>query len=326
MKTRYCTQCGGKLETRSAERGPQRICSNCGMPAYENPLPVAAAVILNERREVLLVKRRHEPQQGQWCLPTGFAETGESIGAAALRELHEETGLTGEVRRLLSVDSLASEFYGDLLFVSFEIDRRGGQERAGDDASELAYFPLDRVPRLAFAAHELALRACEELHRDEWAIQDSFTRLDEESKHELLSDALVTLITDCAAEITRRWFEQVRVNPSSPTYAVCDPALVQNNTLDLLAQFAAYLRGDQTSARIPDTNRALGRERRAQGFALHELISALTLLRKEIWAFICEQHALERLLDVYRVMELSRRTALFFDRALYYMVRGYEED
>jgi hypothetical protein len=55
------------------------------------------------------------------------------------------------------------------------------------------------------------------------------------------------------------------------------------------------------------------------------VLSALTLLRREIWMFIGERAALVDLLEVYRAMELSRRVVLFFDKALYHRARGFNE-
>lgn len=58
---------------------------------YDNPLPVASSIVVRDR-QLLLVRRRFMPKAGEWCLPMGFAEAGESIEAAALRELKEVAG------------------------------------------------------------------------------------------------------------------------------------------------------------------------------------------------------------------------------------------
>lgn len=320
---RFCATCGAPL--RPAPPGTLHpSCAWCGTVSYRNPLPVAAAVLLNERREALLVKRRHAPHKGEWCLPTGFAELGESIEAAALRELEEETGVRGRVLRLLSAASAESAFYGDLLFVSFEVERVAGREQAGDDAEEVAWFPLDRVPRLAFPAHEAAVAECLARHRDEWAIQDSFAHLDERGEA-LVSDALVRLVEGHAEEISRRWLEVVRAGATTPTYASLAPGAVQEKALAALSHFCSWLPGEDGGDEVTAFYQALGRQRREQGFELHEVLSALTLLKREIWRFIGERDALVDLLEAYRTLELSRRVGLFFDKALYHAARGYVE-
>jgi ADP-ribose pyrophosphatase YjhB (NUDIX family) len=321
---RYCPHCGARLAGRSNDEIQLQVCDVCGSVFYGNPLPVAASVLLNDAREVLLVKRGAAPHKGEWCLPTGFAESEESIEAAALRELEEETGLTGRVTRLLSVGSTESPYYGDLLFVCFEVEQTGGEERAGDDAEEIVWFPADRVPRLAFAPHEEALARCLAQHRDEWAIQDSFAQM-QRGGEALISDALVRLVEEHAEKISRRWLEVVRTTPSTSTYAALPAGLVQDKAMAALSRFCSWLSGEEHGHEVAEFYRTLGRQRREQGFTLPEVLSALTLLRREIWTFIGERDALVDLLEVYRAMELSRRVVLFFDKALYHVARGFTE-
>jgi len=222
LKAKYCSQCGAAVAVRVMEDRIREVCTRCGTIFYRNPLPVAASVVLNDQREVLLVKRRNEPHKGMWCLPIGFAELGETIGQAAQRELKEEAGIEARILRLLDSASLDSGFYGDLLIVTFEMEKVDGMETPGDDAEVVAYYPLNRLPPLAFTANATALQICAEMHADEWAIQDSFVSLQSDEGRMMLSDALVNLIRDHATEVTRLWFEDVRLNPTTTSYRKID--------------------------------------------------------------------------------------------------------
>jgi ADP-ribose pyrophosphatase YjhB (NUDIX family) len=323
MTGAFCAACGARLQTQLVADRPREVCPDCGAVTYRNPLPVAAAVLLNDRREALLVLRKHEPHAGTWCLPGGFAELGETIDQAALRELREETGVEARVLRLLTASSLASGFYGDLLFICFEVERTGGEEAPGDDAAGLGWYPLAALPPLAFDAHTQALAMCEDLHREPWAIQDSFTHLYTGSGDGMLSDALVALVEDRAQEICDRWLAQVRRSPTTPTYARLDLAEVASTALEVLSRFCSWLQEPAGRAPMEDFYAALGRRRCRQGYDLSEVISALTLLRREIWTFAREHQVLASPLDVYRVMELSRRIVLFFDKAVFHTARGF---
>ena len=68
----------------------------------EAPLVGVGAVVVNESR-VLLVRRGREPSKGEWSLPGGLLEVGESLAAGVVREVHEETGLTVEPLELIEL-------------------------------------------------------------------------------------------------------------------------------------------------------------------------------------------------------------------------------
>jgi 8-oxo-dGTP diphosphatase len=326
LKPNYCARCGHVVVTRFVDDRPRVVCPACDTVFYENPLPVAAAIVLNDRREVLLVKRRREPHKGEWCLPMGFAEMGETIAAAARRELREETGIDARAVRLLDADSFESTHYGDLLIVTFEMKKVGGNEQPGDDAEAVRYFPIAQHPPLAFSSNEKALRACATAYLQSWAIQDSFVTLQTDEDKAMLSDALVTLIQERAEEIARLWLEDVCSNPTTRSYRTVDrDQLLERGSL-AISQFGRWLRGRESADEVKAFYRILAKERKMQGFEAHELLSSLTLLKKNVWTFVRAQDVWKQPIDVYRLLELSIRMALFFDKAMYHAARGFDAE
>lgn len=323
MKPSYCARCGQAVVTRVVSGRSRVVCPACETVFYENPLPVAASVVLNDRREVLLVKRRRAPHQGMWCLPMGFAEMGETIAAAALRELQEETGVEARVLRLLEADSATSSHYGDLLIVTFEMQKIGGSERPGDDAEETRYFPIEQLPPLAFGSNETALDACVAAHQESWAIQDSFVTLQADEDQGMLSDELVALIQDRADEVAGLWLLDVRTNPTTPSYQAIDPDQLLERATLAISMFGRWLKGDEAPDEVRAFYRVVAKERRTQGFRVHELLSAIALLKKHVWTFARSRSRLERPIDAYRMLELSRRVAVFFDKATYHAAREF---
>lgn len=98
--------------------------------------------------EVLLIKRGNPPRQGQWSLPGGRIEWGETSPVAALRELAEETGVEAQLLGLIDVvdgiftSRTTGETTRHYIMVDYAARWIGGEPVAGDDASEAAFFPL----------------------------------------------------------------------------------------------------------------------------------------------------------------------------------------
>ncbi|MEA3479173.1 MAG: NUDIX domain-containing protein, partial [Bacteroidota bacterium] len=266
--------------------------------------------------------------KGMWCLPSGFAESGESIEAAALRELEEEAGIKGKILDLVDANSAYSYLYGDLLFLTFEVEQTGGKMMAGDDASDVKYFPLDKLPELAFVSNMKAVEKFILNKREYWAIMDSFSRSVESKReqqgNDFLSDKLIRIIEDNAEIIANNWLDEVRSNPTTPGYARFDKDSTLIRSGLVISQFGKWLGEHYTNDDIREFYLTLGQNRRKEGFALSEVLSALSLTRKHIWEFALSQKMWSSTIDIYMTLELERRMMLFFDKAAFHISRGYE--
>src|SRR5258708_6920825 len=101
---------------------------------------------------VLLVKRAAAPFLGQFAIPGGFVHEDEDLEQAALRELREETGVADVyLEQLYSFGDVARDPRGRIITVAYfaliSADRR---LQAGTDAAEAEWWPMNRLPRLAF--------------------------------------------------------------------------------------------------------------------------------------------------------------------------------
>ena len=108
-------------------------------------------------RNVLLTLRDVEPQKGEWCLPGGFLEWGESPEEGGTRELFEETGITAEAFSPVGIYESRSGNRPHVLILVYHVTQWKGEPLPGDDASEVRWFNITDVPELAFSAHEQAL-------------------------------------------------------------------------------------------------------------------------------------------------------------------------
>lgn len=149
---KHCPHCGARLRLRRIERRERIFCPSCRWVCYENPLPSAAAFVRNKKGKILLVQRGVEPGKGKWALPSGFIEVEETPEDACLRELEEETGLKGEIKRLVGVYSQKSQLYKNVLIVAYEVKGRGNLS-PGSDSLRADYFRADKLPDIAFPSH-----------------------------------------------------------------------------------------------------------------------------------------------------------------------------
>ncbi len=100
---------------------------------------------------VLLIRRKHDPFAGLWALPGGFIEMDETLEESARRELLEETGLAvGKLEQLHTFGDPGRDPRGRTITVLFAGIVGDVQALAADDAAEVAWFSLRRLPPLAF--------------------------------------------------------------------------------------------------------------------------------------------------------------------------------
>jgi 8-oxo-dGTP diphosphatase len=116
----------------------------------QRPVLGVGAVIWNDAGEIVLIRRGQEPRRGEWSIPGGRVEWGETIQEAVVREVREETGLEIEVLGLIEiVDSLArmpeagvSRHY---VLIDFAARAIGGTLAAASDAMDARWVRPDAL-------------------------------------------------------------------------------------------------------------------------------------------------------------------------------------
>ena len=121
---------------------------------HQKPIVGVGVVVFragNGGTEVLLIRRGRPPRQGEWSMPGGKQEWGETLHEAAHREIMEETGVTIANLKLVDVvDGLMREPDGTLsrhlTLIDYRADWVAGEPRAGDDAQDARWVPLAELP------------------------------------------------------------------------------------------------------------------------------------------------------------------------------------
>jgi len=115
--------------------------------------------------KVLLIKRLIEPFVGQFAIPGGFIHADEDLEAAALRELREETGVSEVyLEQLYSFGAPDRDPRGRVISIAyFALISAEHQLKAGSDASEAHWWPVSKLPPLAFDHARILQYALERL-------------------------------------------------------------------------------------------------------------------------------------------------------------------
>lgn len=144
---RYCPVCGSPNFVTNNEKSKR--CADCGFVYFFNPSGATVAVIVNERDELLVVRRAKEPAKGTLDLPGGFLDCAETAEEGVAREVFEETGLVVEqCDYLFSIPNIYPYSGLDVhtMDLFFLCRVKGTQEaKAMDDAESLVWIPWGQI-------------------------------------------------------------------------------------------------------------------------------------------------------------------------------------
>jgi len=150
----FCSKCGRSVEKRYVEsdQRDRDYCPACDIYHYVNP-KILVSCMVECGSKIVMMRRAHDPSYGLWSPPAGFAEQGETLEAAAMREAREEANA------IVDPDSLRIYNVTDLkdiseVYVGFVGSLANDDIRPGPEALEVGLFDENDLPwdKLAFPA------------------------------------------------------------------------------------------------------------------------------------------------------------------------------
>jgi hypothetical protein len=141
----------------------------------------------------------------------------------------------------------------------------------------------------------------------------------------LLALRLVQTIEAHAEEITRGVLEDLAKNPRTPSYHLLPRPELHRRAYEVYRNLGRWL-SEKTDSMVEAWYTDLGQERCGEGIPLSEVVYALILTKYHLRDYIRECGLVESAVELYQEQELHRLVGHFFDKAMYYTVRGYERE
>lgn len=147
-KFKFCPVCGSSHFVENNFKSKR--CEDCGFVYYANICAATAAFIVNDRNELLVVRRAKDPAKGTLDLPGGFCDMYETVEEGMRRELQEETGLDIHGMQYLFSSPNVYQYSGlgvHTVDMDFLVRVHGDTPivHAADDATEAQWIPIDKV-------------------------------------------------------------------------------------------------------------------------------------------------------------------------------------
>lgn len=130
---------------------------------FKKPSVTADVIVqrVQNQEEILLIQRKNNPYKGLWAIPGGFLDVNkETVKQAGARELEEETGLITRLESLNLIGESSNperDERGHIVSLIYTTNKYFGELKAGDDAADAKWHPLNNLPKLAFD-HEYIIK------------------------------------------------------------------------------------------------------------------------------------------------------------------------
>ena len=143
---------------------------------------------------------------------------------------------------------------------------------------------------------------------------------------QLISDKLVELVEKHSDVILKRWTKLLLSDPTTSSFTGKHIKQIEKKARQILKNLSQWVSYDTTKEEIGRRFAQDGMELFTMGIPLCELHRSMVVFRRTLWLFVINESAFETAFELHQVRELNDRVVLFFDRAIFYLIRGYTEE
>jgi len=138
---------------------------------------------------------------------------------------------------------------------------------------------------------------------------------------------LLKLIEDNANELSRRLCKDLLSKEETKGYRSLSEDEVYKRVNDVYSNLGQWLGKDKdTTNEIEKVYTELGKKRCREKIPLNEVVLAFMLIKRHLWLYVREKELLDSAYELNQALEMNNNVVYFFDRAIYYVTIGYEEE
>jgi len=143
----------------------------------------------------------------------------------------------------------------------------------------------------------------------------------------MIYSKLIKLIEDNADELTERMYKDLTSREETKSYAKMNKDIVCERIYEVYSRLDTWLSKDKhKSGEIERLYTEVGRRRFREGVPLHEVVMAFMLKKRHIWLYVLEKHFIDSSYELYQALEMNNKVVLFFDRVIFFVTKGYEDE
>jgi len=141
----------------------------------------------------------------------------------------------------------------------------------------------------------------------------------------MVTKKFIELIEANAPKLAKEIQVKVLTHPSTLSYRRIDEKTLYDWIHDVCSRFSYWLAEDKEKGEVEEYYTNLGKQRCSQDFALHEVISALYIIKRRLWEFIAAAREVDSGLNLNQIVETAPLVGRFFDHVVLHVTEGFEE-
>lgn len=141
----------------------------------------------------------------------------------------------------------------------------------------------------------------------------------------LMSDKFAQIIEKHSDLIIKRWVSEVKSDHATVSFDTARIERARERLSNIILHLGEWISYDTTKDEIGRRYAKEGREYFDNQIPLCEIVRSFALLKRIIWSFTLNECSVDSAFELYQMSELDERIVIFFDQAIYYLIRGYTE-